>query len=85
MAPRQRAQIDVGTLYAKGASVHGLWLTYLSAKRDLMQQAWRQLSVWAAEGHLRPVVGDGLPMERAGDAYRLLLERKNFGKVVLKF
>ena len=29
------------------------------------------------------VVGDVLPMERAGDAYRLLLERKNFGKVVL--
>jgi NADPH2:quinone reductase len=83
-ATGHRAQLDVGTLYAKGASVHGLWLTYLSAKRDLMQQAWKQLSVWAADGHLCPVVGDVLPMERAGDAYRLLLERKNFGKVVLK-
>jgi hypothetical protein len=29
------------------------------------------------------VIGDVLPMERAADAYRLLLERKNFGKVVL--
>ena len=83
-ATGQRAQIDVGTLYAKGASVHGLWLTYLSAKRDLMQPAWKQLSVWASEGHLHPVVGDVLPIERAGDAYRLLLERRNFGKVVLK-
>jgi NADPH2:quinone reductase len=83
-ATGQRAQLDAGTLYAKGASVHGLWLTYLSAKRDLMQQAWKQLSAWAAEGHLQPVVGDVLPMERAADAYRLLLERKNFGKVVLK-
>jgi NADPH2:quinone reductase len=83
-ATGHRAQLDVGTLYAEGASVHGLWLTYLSAKRDLMQQAWKQLSVWAADGHLCPVVGDVMPMERAGDAYRLLLERKNFGKVVLK-
>lgn len=83
-ATGQRAQLDAGALYAKGASVHGLWLTYLSANRGLMQQAWKQLSAWADEGQLRPVVGDVLPMERAGDAYRLLLERKNFGKVVLK-
>ena len=82
-ATGHRAQLDAGTLYAKGASVHGLWLTYLSAKRELMHQAWRQLSAWAEEGKLRPVVGDVLPMERAGDAYRRLLERKNFGKVVL--
>ena len=83
-ATGQRAQFDPGILYAKGASVHGLWLTYLSANRDLMQQAWKQLSAWADEGRLHPVIGDVLPMERAGDAYRLLLERKNFGKVVLK-
>jgi len=83
-ATGQRAQFDPGILYAKGASVHGLWLTYLSAKRELMQQAWKQLSTWASEGHLRPVIGDVLPTERAGEAYRLLLERKNFGKVVLK-
>jgi len=82
-ATGQRGQLDAGILYAKGASVHGLWLTYLSAKRYLMQQAWEQLSAWAAQGHLRPVIGDVLPMERAGDAYKLLLERKNFGKVAL--
>ncbi len=83
-ATGHRGQLDVGTLYAKGASVHGLWLTYLSAKRELMQQAWNQLSEWASQGHLRPVVGDVLPMEKAVDAYQLLLDRKNFGKVVLK-
>ena len=83
-ATGQRAQFDPGILYAKGSSVHGLWLTYLSANRELMRRAWEQLSAWAEEGHLHPVIGDVLPMERAGDAYRLLLERKNFGKVVLK-
>jgi NADPH2:quinone reductase len=83
-ATGQRSELDAHALYAKGASVHGLWLTYLSAKRDLMQEAWKQLSAWTAQGHLRPVVGDVLPLEKAADAYRLLLERKNFGKVVLQ-
>ncbi|HZR66210.1 MAG TPA: NADPH:quinone oxidoreductase family protein [Terriglobales bacterium] len=83
-ATGSKGQVDPGALYAKGASVHGLWLTYLSQKPDLMKQAWQQLSAWAAQGHLRPIIGDVLPMERAGDAYRLLLERKNLGKVVLK-
>jgi NADPH:quinone reductase-like Zn-dependent oxidoreductase len=83
-ATGQRAQIDAGQLYAKGASVHGLWLTYLSQKPELMTEAWEQLSAWAAQGHLRPVIDSVLPMERAADAYRLLLERKNVGKVVLK-
>lgn len=82
-ATGQRAQLDAGTLYAKGASVHGLWLSYISQKPELMREAWQQVSSWAAEGRLRPVIGDLLPMERAADAYRLLLERKNFGKVVL--
>ncbi len=83
-ATGQRAQIDAGVLYAKGASVHGLWLTYLSAKADLMNAAWNRLSGWASEGHIRPVVGNVLDMDQALDAYRLLLERKNFGKVVLR-
>jgi NADPH:quinone reductase-like Zn-dependent oxidoreductase len=64
--------------------VHGLWLTALREKPALIDRAWRQLSAWAAGGHLRPVIGHVLPLERGPDAYRLLLERKNFGKVVLK-
>jgi NADPH2:quinone reductase len=83
-ATGQPAHLDARVLYAKGASVHGLWLTYLSTKRELMNQAWKQLSSWAAQGYLRPVVGHVLPLEQASDAYRLLLERKNFGKVVVK-
>jgi NADPH:quinone reductase len=83
-ATGQRAELDTRALYAKGASVHGLWLTYLAAKRDLMEGAWKQLSAWISQGHLRPVVGQILPWEQAPAAYKLLLERKNFGKVVLK-
>lgn len=83
-ATGQKPELDTRILYAKGASVHGLWLTYLSGNRDLMNAAWQQLSAWTAQGHLRPVIGQVLPLERAAEAYRLLSDRKNFGKVVLQ-
>ncbi len=83
-ATGQKSNLDTRLLYAKGASVHGLWLTYLSAKRELMNQAWQQLSEWTSQGHLHPVIGHVLPMERATEAYRLLGEGKNFGKVILE-
>ncbi|HUK23243.1 MAG TPA: NADPH:quinone oxidoreductase family protein [Terriglobales bacterium] len=83
-ATGRQPEFDTRAMYAKGASVHGLWLTYLSAKRELMNQAWQQLSAWIAEGNLRPVIGHELPLEQGAEAYRLLLEGRNFGKVVLR-
>jgi NADPH2:quinone reductase len=83
-ATGQRGDLDTRMLYAKGTSVHGLWLSQLSKNRALMEQGWKQLSAWAGEGKLHAVVGNVLPWKQAADAYRLLVERKNFGKVVLK-
>ncbi|MGC2475758.1 MAG: NADPH:quinone oxidoreductase family protein [Candidatus Sulfotelmatobacter sp.] len=77
-------QLDLRAMYAKSASVQGLWLTYLSQKPDIMGPAWRQLSQWANEGRLVPQIGHVLPLERAVEAYKLLEEGKNYGKVVVK-
>ena len=82
-ATGQPAHIDPRILYAKGTSVHGLWLTQLSKKPDVMANAWNQLSAWANDGKLHPVVGHVLPLERARDAYQLLAAGRNYGKVVL--
>jgi NADPH:quinone reductase len=82
-ATGQPAHIDPRILYAKGTSVHGLWLTQLSKKTDVMANAWKQLSAWANHGKLHPVVGHVLPLERAREAYQLLASGKNYGKVVL--
>jgi NADPH2:quinone reductase len=76
--------IDTRVLYPKGASIHGLWLSYLSANRPLMESAWKQLSVWVAAGKLNPVVGKVFPLEEARAAYMLMQEGKNYGKIVLK-
>ena len=83
-ATGKKSLLDTRLLYAKAASVHGLWLTYLSANREVMNAAWKQLSTWTAQGHLKPVIGLTLPLEKAQEAYRLLMEGKNFGKIVLK-
>src|SRR5439155_18661616 len=83
-ATGKQPQLDVRALYAKSAMVQGLWLTYLAGKRDIMEAAWHQLSTWIEESKLIPVVGHVLSLDRAAEAYRLLMERKNFGKVVLK-
>ena len=83
-ATGKQPQLDLRALYAKAASVQGLWLTYLSSKRDLMNQAWKQLSQWIAEDKLHPVVGRVLSAAEAAQGYELLLARKNYGKVVLK-
>src|SRR6266852_5365268 len=76
--------LDTRILYAKGASVHGLWLSYLSANRPLMESAWKQLSEWLAAGKLHPVIGKVFPLEEARAAYTLMQEGRNYGKIVLK-
>jgi NADPH:quinone reductase len=82
-ATGQSSQLDPRVLYAKGTSVHGLWLTQLAKKPEIMAAAWKQLSQWVNEGKLQPVIGHTLPLEQASNAYHLLSDRKNFGKVVL--
>jgi len=83
-ATGQSPMLDTRVLYVKGASVHGLWLTYLSQNRTLMESAWKQLSEWAKAGKLQPVIGKVFQLAEAQAAYTLMKERKNYGKVVLK-
>jgi NADPH2:quinone reductase len=83
-ATGETPQLDTRLLYPKGASVHGLWLTYLSQNRTLMDAAWKQLSAWLAEGKLHPAIGKVFPLNEARAAYTLMQEGKNYGKVVLK-
>jgi NADPH2:quinone reductase len=64
--------------------VQGLWLTYLSQKKEIMDPAWKHLSGWIAEGKLTPQIGRTFPLEQAVEAYKLLETGKNYGKLVVK-
>jgi NADPH2:quinone reductase len=82
-ATGQQHQLDSRTLYAKNAAMHGLWLSPLSMHAEFMQPAWKQLSTWIEQGHLRPQIGHTFPLAQAAEGFRLMLERNNYGKIVL--
>jgi NADPH2:quinone reductase len=84
MATGKTPVFDFLTMFQRNISMHTLWLTPLTANLEMMRHAYAQLSAWSTSGKVRPVVGHELPLEQAADAHKLLLERKNYGKVVLK-
>ena len=83
-ATGQSPKLDLRAMYAKSGMVQGLWLSYLSQKREIMEPAWQQLSQWIEQRKLVPQIGHVVPFERAVEGYKLLEEGKNYGKVVLK-
>ncbi len=82
-ATGERQKFDVGVMMARGLSAHGLWLSFLADDTVLMNDCLKAMQPWIEQGKLHPEIGNTLPMENAGDAHRLLLQRANYGKVVL--
>jgi len=82
-ATGEKPKFSTMSMYSKGASVHGLWLSKLSSDPELMKTALASMQPFIASGQLKPVVGATYKLEEAAEAHKLLIERKNFGKVVL--
>lgn len=82
-ATGQRHQFDSGVMMAKSLSAHGLWLSILAKDHVLIGQCLKAMEPWIAAGKLHPEIGHTLSMEQAGEAHRLLLQRANYGKIVL--
>lgn len=64
-------------------TVIGLNMLRLWDSRGNLDDLIEPLTQWADQGLIRPVIDGEFPLERAGDAHRVLQERKNVGKVVL--
>jgi NADPH2:quinone reductase len=71
-------------LVGRNIGVHGFYLGRLLGRRpDLVEQAGRDvLRLWEG-GAVRPIVGAEFPLEQAGEAHRLVEERRSTGKLVL--
>jgi NADPH:quinone reductase len=71
-------------LVGRNIGVQGFFLARLMGRNpQLVEQAARDvLKLWES-GAVRPIVGHELPLEQAGEAHRLIEERKTTGKVVL--
>jgi NADPH2:quinone reductase len=76
-------QFDAGIMMARSLSAHGLWLSVLARDQELISRSLEAMQPWIAAGKLHAEIGHTLPMEQAGEAHRLLLERANYGKIVL--
>jgi NADPH2:quinone reductase len=78
------ADVSPAWLVGRNIGIHGFYLGRLTAHRpDVVRQAAEDvLRLWEG-GVVRPYVGHELPLEQAGEAHRLIEERKTTGKVVL--
>lgn len=50
---------------------------------DRNRQLLADLLTWAAEGRIAPHVSEEFPLARAGEAIRLLADRRALGKVIV--
>jgi NADPH:quinone reductase-like Zn-dependent oxidoreductase len=70
------AQIDLRFLFVRQHSIMGCYMgsrAELNEAIDLLE-----------EGRLKPVVDSAFPLEEAREAQKRMIDRKNFGKIVLK-
>lgn len=78
-------QIPANHLLVKDASALGLSLGQLRRNRpDVVREAVRECLDWWAQGRLRPLVSQVLPLEEFATGMRLLGDRRATGKVVLR-
>ena len=76
--------VDPTLLVGRNLSVAGFYLgRLLQLRPDVVREAALDLLRFWQAGLIRPVVGATYPLGQAGEAHRLLEERRSTGKVVL--
>lgn len=80
-----KADLNLGALLAKNASVTATSLRYrpVAEKGEICADVVANVWPLIAAGKVRPVVHEVLPIERVGDAHRMLDAGGVFGKLVL--
>jgi len=81
-----RAELDLGLLLAKRASIRGTVLRArpLEEKAAATKAFEKAVLPHVASGRIRAVVDSVYPLDRAADAHRYMEGNANFGKIVLE-
>jgi len=81
----RRAELDLGTVIAKQATLTGTSLRNrpLEERTALCSDAVRNVWPLLATGAVRPVVHASLPLARAAQAHRMVADSQHVGKVLL--
>ena len=78
-------EVRVNRLLLGNTEVVGAgWGAYVMSKPELNRRVGAAISAMVDEGYIRPPVGARFPLEQAGEALKLLDERRATGKVVLE-
>jgi NADPH2:quinone reductase len=83
-ASREAVQIDPNPLLPGNKAIRGFYLErYIDLKRDLVDAAMAELADYVSSGKLTVNIGGTFSMDQAGEAHRLLEEKKSMGKLVI--
>jgi NADPH2:quinone reductase len=78
-------EVKVNRLLLNNIDVVGAgWGAYITKRPAVVGEIAAELDTLIAAGHIKPLVGARLPLERAADALKLIDERGATGKVVLE-
>ncbi|MFX0171452.1 MAG: zinc-binding dehydrogenase [Candidatus Hodarchaeota archaeon] len=70
------AKTNINLLFWKQLDLLGSTMGSRSELREVLKLVWK--------GHVKPIIDTILPLHKAREAHKLLEERKQFGKIVLK-
>ena len=81
-----RAELDLASLLLKRLHVIGSTLRTrpVSEKAEIVRAFERRFGDGLRAGRIHPVIDRVFPLDRAGDAHRVVQASEHFGKVVLK-
>jgi putative PIG3 family NAD(P)H quinone oxidoreductase len=81
----RKAELDLGALLAKRASVHATSLRARSVveKAQIVAEVRDQVWPLVSAGRIRPVIDRALAMQDAGEAHRIVAAGEHVGKVLL--
>jgi NADPH2:quinone reductase len=78
-------EVKVNRLLLNNVSVVGAgWGAYVLSKPAVNAEIQREIDGLIAAGHVRPIVGARLPLERAAEALEIIDSRRAVGKIVLE-
>jgi NADPH2:quinone reductase len=77
-------RVPLNLALLKGCDIVGVfWGASVARNQKASMANLAQITAWIAEGKLKPHVSERIPLARAGEAIRLLMDRKAQGKVVV--
>jgi NADPH2:quinone reductase len=83
IASREQNQVASGSLMRKSQAVIGFWLMHCLGRDEMVREPLEDLFRRAANGELKPVVGETYGMSEVQRAHEDLHSRKTSGKLLL--